>query len=107
MSRTYRVYEKTYYVANGVIYTRDEYDEVFDLECKALGTRRRWGVYPPSYGWQSFDRYEPQPDKKPWYKPTKEFKKPRRRAERARAKMSVRMGRDPDPVKKSDVWDWN
>lgn len=54
-------------------------------------------------------------DEKPWYKPPKKFKKPRRQKERAKQKDTLRhvgVEIDPEEVvfpdpKKDDVWDWN
>lgn len=46
-------------------------------------------------------------DKKPWFKPPKWFKKQRRQKERSRARQALRQGFEPEPVPKSDEWDWN
>lgn len=65
------------------IRSRGRFDE-FEVECK--GYRR---------------------DRKPWWKPSKDFKKARRRQERMKAKQAVREGREPPRVRKTDVWEWN
>ena len=48
-------------------------------------------------------------DKKKWYKPNKEFKKLRRRSERAKIKSKLNNGNEEDIItyKRSDEWDWN
>lgn len=46
-------------------------------------------------------------DRKPWWKPNKEFKKLKRRQERARAKQAIREEKDPPRVRHTDVWEWN
>lgn len=45
-------------------------------------------------------------DKKPWFCPPGWFKRINRRIERARARMAVAMGRDPERVRRGDRWDW-
>lgn len=50
-----------------------------------------------------------QRDKKPWFKPNGEFKKVRRRQDRAFERQQIREHRENivERRKRDDVWDWN
>jgi len=93
MSRTYRKSLDYYYYAHGQKWT---WDEIKKLDWQS--TR----------GWQ-FHYYlnKKGRDRKPWDKPTKEYKQIKRRIERANIKLAVYLGKEVIPFfKKSDQWDW-
>lgn len=47
-------------------------------------------------------------DRKKWYKPGKNFKKPRRSSEKAKVKQAIKLEKEVFPIfKRNDVWDWN
>jgi len=61
---------------------------------------------------ESFDSYRQklkgfQRDRKPWWKPPKDFKQLKRKKERAQAKDALRNGEEPiDKIPHTDVWEW-
>ena len=59
-----------------------------------------------------FDEFEQerkgfQRDRKPSWKPPKEFKQLKRRQERAKAKQALREGRELPRVRHTDTYDWS
>jgi hypothetical protein len=92
MSRTYRKYETHKFHANGKFYEDEEWLEL---------------PWEETSGWQLARLWEIQRDKKPNFKPTKSFKKSRRKSEKAKAKDAMKKGKEIPIFKKNDVWDWN
>jgi len=95
MSRTYRKHLEDYEYYRGEIY---HWKEWFDLgNC---------GIYGSARWFRKIDKK--CRDKKPWDKPTSEFKKMKRRIERAKIMNAIR-NTDYDNIptfKTSDQWDW-
>ena len=101
MSRTYRRHLVSEYKIRGIIY---DDKSVWDIVKE----------YDKVYGWQggwhcSSNHYVVKKgrDKKPWYKPNKEFKQMNRRLERAQVKNAIRSRKEVLPIfKNSDQWNW-
>lgn len=93
MSRTYRTHLDWRYHVHGVFYSeRDE---------SGL-------PYEETRGWRGeYFVNRSCPDRKPWGKPPKWYKKMNRRIERARMKGAVRTNKEVIPFfKQHDAWDW-
>jgi len=101
MSRTYRTHLGWRYRAHGRDWTWEEMEEFVD----SLGDRKgHWWI---GLGWNGHNLIERRcRDRKPWDKPSREFKAMNRRVERARVADAIRNGRDIPLFKKSDQWDW-
>jgi len=95
MSRTYRTHMGfKYYVFGKVVVGRD-----FDWENMPIELIISLAAKPCLI---SNDR-----DYKPGYKPTKEFKKMKRRNERAKVNNALRNDKEIPLFKKTDEWEWN
>lgn len=107
MSRTKRYIPIDYFIYGGV---RVLYSEVDHKTRTVKGDKvlyqtiygNRWAMQNTKTDYSILS-----PDGKPWHKPTKDFKKLRRQIERSRAKQAVAQDKDPEVVKKNDIWDWN
>lgn len=102
MSRTYRWHLVSEYKIRGIIYDNKNIDEIDKLY------REKHGILLGIW-YYSGHRYTIKKcrDKKPWYKPNKEFKQMNRRLERAEVKNALRSGIEALPMfRKSDVWEW-
>ena len=95
MSRTYRWHLVSEYKIRGIIYDNKSIDEI---------SRQYNGIW---YLGGHRNVIRKSRDKKPWYKPNKEFKQMNRRLERAEVKNALRSGIEALPMfGKSDVWNW-
>lgn len=106
MSRTYRKYPKYKYIFRGEIF--DDFDEAYDYAREISKSDRKSNFHKTwsrdlTWAWSIAKKGR---DKKPWYKPNREFKQMQRQGERSRVKQAVRMGKEPPIFKKTDVWDW-
>lgn len=107
MSRTKRQIPQAYFIHQGM---RIEFSDISWKDGTIKGSKELFQAVYPSWGigHKCFEDFsKKQPDGKPYHKPNKNFKKPRRQQERARAKQAIREDKDPEKVRKSDVWDWN
>lgn len=103
MSRTYRTQLELVYKAKGRFWTSDEHSAYIDVHAATSWLRYlrgdfNWGM---SYRLNNRSR-----DRKPWNKPTKEFKQMNRRIERAQAKQALNLGKGIPVFRKSDCYDW-
>jgi hypothetical protein len=95
MSRTYRKHLVPEYKVDGIIYNDKN---VFDISRKYHGCWYFGGHY---------QVVRKNRDKKPWYKPNKQFKQMNRRCERSNVKNAIRFGKEVLPIfKKTDNWEW-
>jgi len=102
MSRTYRRHLVSEYRIKGIIYDSNTLDDVIELYSKEYGF-----YYSGWYLGANRQVIKKCRDKKPWYKPNKEFKQMNRRIERAQVNNAIRAGKEALPMfKKSDEWNW-
>jgi hypothetical protein len=95
MSRTYRTHEDHKLLVHGQLKTwKDEHAAAKAVGAWTLGWHHTWYINRKAR------------DRKPWNKPPKSFKQPRRRLERAKANQALRMHKDLPVVKHNDQWDW-
>ena len=105
MSRTYRKWLDHRYVAYGRMWTWQEKDAYGESLCSPGDPW--WAKWEHTHGWSGtyiIDRRAR--DRKPWNKPSKEFKQMNRRKERAQVRNAMRTGREIPFFKKTDQWDW-
>ncbi len=107
MSRTNRQFPTTYFIWRG------QKIETSDVDWKTRTVKGSNSLFEEIYsGWSCHQKFiedynAKSPDSKPYYKPNKKFKKPRRQQERSRAKQAIREDKEPERVRRSDIWDWN
>lgn len=101
MSRTYRKHLVSEYRIRGIIYDDKSIDDILEAYYKLYGFYGGWHCGSNHY------IVKKSRDKKPWYKPNKEFKQMNRRLERAQVKNAIRSRKEALPIfKKSDQWNW-
>ena len=97
MSRTYRTHLDHEMVVWGRTWTDEEQKAAFgDNWCNV------------TEGWHyQYHVNRRARDRKPWGKPPKAFKRPRRRAEKAKVKDAMAKDKDIPIFRKDDQWDWS
>lgn len=97
MSRTYREHLDWQAKVNGRYLTSEEFRNFVD-DSKYYGATRGWRG---RYFVNRHDR-----DKKPWDKPSGEFKRLNRRWERSKVRQAMESGKDIPVFHKTNQWEW-
>jgi hypothetical protein len=100
MSRTYRTHLEWKLRAYGRDWSWEEERKFIE---NVYGCR--WFLI--RLGWKGYNCINKKSrDRKPWDKPSRDFKGMKRRIERSKVKAAVRNGKDIPEFRKSDQYDW-